>query len=67
MLVYQSTCTKSLETLLYGQITSIKFSNVVHSLKVKKVFHPKEDNKESLSQKYLYLNVIGALIYIANC
>ena len=41
---------------------------VVRSLEVNKdPFRPKEENKELLGPEVLYLNAIGALMYLANC
>ena len=41
---------------------------VVQSLEVDKdPFRPKEDTKDILGPEVLYLNAIGALLYLANC
>lgn len=55
--------------LSYGEITFIKLSNVVHSLKVKMTFFfvlKKIINNYSV-QKYIYFNVISVLIHIVDC
>ena len=49
MLVHQLAYIKSHEMLSYGEITFIKLSNVIYSLRVKKnLFHPKKSNEELL-------------------
>ena len=41
---------------------------VVRSLDIKKdLYHPIEENEEVLGPKVLYLSVVGALMYLAQC
>ena len=68
MLVHQLTYTeKVLKCFHMNKSHSLSSSMVVHSLEVKyNSFRPKEYNEELIGPKILYLNVIGALVYIAN-
>ena len=68
MLVHQLTyIEKVLKCFPMNKSHSLSSSMVVHSLEVKNnSFRPKEYKEELLSPKIPYLNVIGALTYIAN-
>ena len=69
ILVHQSAYTeKVLKHFHMDKAHPLSSPMVVRSLDVKKdLFHPKEDDEETLDPEVSYLSAIGALIYLTNC
>ena len=69
ILIHQSAYTeKVLKHFHIDKAHLLSSPMVVRSFDVKKdLFHPKEDDEETLSTEVPYLSAIGGLIYLTNC
>ena len=69
ILIHQSTYTEKVMKYFHmDKAHPLSFPMVVRSFDVKKdLFHPKEDDEETLSTEVPYLSAIGALMYLTNC
>ena len=69
ILIHQSAYTeKVLKHFHMDKAHPLSSPMVVRSLDVKKdLFHPKEDDEETLDPEVPYLSAIGALMYLTNC